>query len=73
MRYKLKELKALFVLPALIIFSSQIALAGTVGDINNDGKIDLTEAVYALQVASGLYPALDPSCLLVGRGDWSDG
>ena len=29
--------------------------AGIVGDINNDGKIDLAEATYALQVTAGVY------------------
>ena len=47
--------------------------AGTVGDINNDGKVDLAEAIYALQVASGVYPSLDSSCLLVGKGNWDSG
>jgi len=47
--------------------------AGIVGDINNDGKIDLGEAIYALQVAAGLYPNLDHSCLLVGKGSWATG
>jgi len=44
--------------------------SGIVGDINNDGKVDLVEAVYALQVASGVYPSLDPSCVLTGKGAW---
>lgn len=47
--------------------------AGIVGDINNDGNIDLTEAIYALQVSAGIYPSLDPSCLLVGKGSWETG
>jgi len=47
--------------------------AGIVGDINNDGKIDLAEAIYALQVTSGIYPELPDSCILVGRGLWADG
>ena len=29
--------------------------AGIIGDINNDGKIDLAEATYALQVTAGVY------------------
>lgn len=41
------------------------------GDINNDGRIDTSEAIYALQVASGVYPGVSTSCLLSGKGDWS--
>ena len=41
------------------------------GDINNDGRIDTSEAIYALQVAAGLYPGVSTSCLLSGKGDWS--
>ena len=47
--------------------------AGIVGDINNDGKIDLTEAIYALQVGSNVYPNLPLSCILAGRGPWVAG
>jgi len=54
-------------------FFNGTANAGIVGDINNDGKIDLTEAVYALQVAAGVYPDLPDSCLLTGKGVWQDG
>ena len=46
--------------------------AGIVGDINGDGKISLVEAIYALQVTSGIYPELPDSCILVGRGSWAD-
>ena len=31
-------------------------LSGTLGDINSDGKIDLQEAIYALQVVAGIKP-----------------
>jgi len=48
------------------------ANAGVPGDIDNDGKTDVKEAVFALQVAAGLYPSLDSSCTLVGRGNWAD-
>ena len=49
------------------------SFAGIVGDINNDGHIDLSEAVYALRVASGVYPHLNPSCVLTGKNDWIAG
>ena len=42
-----------------------------VGDINDDGKIDLAEAMYALQVAAGAFPDLEPSCQLAGKGVWA--
>lgn len=39
-------------------FLSSQALSGTLGDINADGRIDLQEAIYALQVVAGIRPAL---------------
>jgi hypothetical protein len=56
-----------------LMMIANFAYSGTVGDINNDGKVDLTEAIYALQVASGGYPSIKPSCQLVGKGSWSAG
>lgn len=47
-------------------------IAAVVGDVDGDGKIELSEAIYALQVASGYYPDVDNSCQLVGKNDWSD-
>lgn len=47
--------------------------SAVVGDINQDGKIDLMESIYALQVASGIYPTIEDSCLLTGKGVWEDG
>jgi carbohydrate binding protein with CBM5/12 domain len=46
--------------------------AGILGDINNDGKVDVQEAVYALRVAAGLYPNLPDSCILTGKGSWAE-
>ncbi|SHH63448.1 carbohydrate-binding protein [Desulfofustis glycolicus] len=43
------------------------------GDIDNDGKIGLTESIYALQVSAGAYPDLDRFCLLVGKDAWVTG
>lgn len=57
----------------LVLFSSPKSHAGIVGDINNDGKIDLQEAVYALRTASGVYSPLSASCVLSGRDIWSSG
>ena len=33
------------------------------GDINDDGRIDATEAIFALQVTAGLYPGQCPNLL----------
>ena len=52
------------VIALLLVSFTPGTMAGVVGDINNDGKIDLQEAIYALQVASGVYPSLDPSLVL---------
>jgi len=55
---------------AAILFPLPVHSA-LVGDINMDGKIDVIEAVYALQIASGIYPSIDDSCLLTGQGAWA--
>lgn len=47
--------------------------AAVIGDINQDGKIDLIESIYALQVASGVYSTIPDSCLLTGLGNWTEG
>jgi len=57
-------------LATVIILSPLSGNSAVMGDINQDGKIDLMESIYALQVASGLYPSIDDSCLLTGKGAW---
>lgn len=46
---------ALGALLVTLIFSIS-GFADTVGDVNSDSKVDLVEAIYALQVAAGLKP-----------------
>ncbi len=58
---------------SVTILSPLYVNSAVVGDINHDGKIDLMESIYALQVASGIYPTIDDSCLLTGQGVWEDG
>jgi len=43
---------------------------GIVGDINNDGKIDLLEVVHALQVTSGIKPLSIGPYALTWKGYW---
>jgi microcystin-dependent protein len=54
-------------------FAGGVAYAGVSGDINLDGQVGLEEAVFALQVAAGLYPDISSTCDLAGRGTWSAG
>lgn len=61
-----------FLLCCFVIAMSTESSAAVIGDINQDGKIDLMESVYALQVSSGLYPELPDSCVLTGMGSWED-
>ena len=48
--------KVVFVFVILIIAS--FAHAGVVGDIDGDGQVGLTEAIYSLQSLSGIRPPL---------------
>jgi len=68
-----KKLSFILVLLFLILTLTLCpqASAGIVGDIDADGTITPTEAIYALQVAAGGYSSLPSSCLLEGRGAWS--
>lgn len=67
----MRILRPLIICATLTLLCVNISPAGTVGDINNDGQIDLTEAIYALQVSSGAYPNINPSCQLTGKGTWT--
>ncbi|OQY56177.1 MAG: hypothetical protein B6245_18785 [Desulfobacteraceae bacterium 4572_88] len=48
-----------FSLVALLVFQVSSVCAGAVFDINGDGTCGLEEAVYALQVASGIKTQKD--------------
>jgi len=45
---------SMFLCLALLVFTSPMLEAGVVGDINNDEKVGLPEAINALQVTAGL-------------------
>ena len=70
-------MKKLFIqslaMAAIVSLYFYSANAAVVGDINGDGHIDLTEAVYALRVSAGAYSDLDTSCVLSGLGAWNTG
>ena len=63
--------KLTIILLSTVLLFALSANSAIQGDINNDGRIDTSEAIYALQVAAGLYPGVSTSCLLSGEGDWS--
>jgi len=57
-----------FSLVIIIMFSLPgQTLSGTLGDFDSDGKIDLKEAIYALQVVAGIKQQVSPSNLV---GSW---
>ena len=61
---------------ACIVFSllSVAALnAGTLGDVDHDGNVGLTEAVHALRVSSGVQSTTSASYVMVWRGTWALG
>jgi len=58
------------VLIAAAILSPLPVSSAVVGDVDGDGKIDLSEAIYALQVSAGAYPGVSTSCQLAGKGTW---
>ncbi len=58
------NMRALIFVTCAILFFPSSPRSAIVGDIDSNGQIDLSEAIYALQVASGLYPDVSTSCLL---------
>jgi hypothetical protein len=62
----------LFVLYAIFFIPLNTG-AGILGDIDGDGHVDITEALFALQLASGHHPNLPDSCIITGFGDWQTG
>ncbi|QTA86159.1 Collagen triple helix repeat-containing protein [Desulfonema magnum] len=44
--------------------------AGLLGDVNYDGKIDVTEAVNALRIATGDSSLSPDSYVIIQRGEW---
>lgn len=56
---------------SLTLFLPQAANGQTIkGDIDDDGKIDLKETIYSLQVIAGLQPVINANHLI---GSWMGG
>ena len=54
LRSKLKICTFFMGIALSLLLSVNSLKAGVLGDVNNDGKIGLTEAIYALQVTAGI-------------------
>lgn len=61
-----------FSVACFLLLQTISGVAGTVGDIDGNGSVGLSEAIYALQVSSGAYPDISPSCQLEGKGQWQE-
>ncbi len=69
----LQTIRIYQILLVALLFSTTSSFAGVQGDVNNDGVIDLAEAIYSLQVSAGFHPDVSPSCVLRGKGSWVSG
>lgn len=69
----MKKLYGVLLICLLTFYLTTPADAGVLGDINGDGHVDLTEALYGLRIASGLHPNIPDSCVITGYGDWLTG
>jgi len=67
-------MKKTIVVAGILFFTLALtAMAGILGDIDSNQKVDLNEAVYALQVASGLRDDSQASYVIVWRNSWTPG
>ena len=56
------------------LFAASPVHAGILGDVDNDGKIGLPEAIYSLQVLSGAQTTLLPASFVIRwMGNWAAG
>jgi hypothetical protein len=67
-------MKKTIVLAASVILSLSVGPlnAGMMGDVDNDGDVDITEAVHALRVTSGAQSSIPVSYVMVWRGSWAE-
>ncbi|MGE0086573.1 MAG: hypothetical protein AB7S75_19370 [Desulfococcaceae bacterium] len=64
--------KTIFLLIFLTAFLFPLANASVFFDVDGDGKTGLSEAIYALQVASGIGQKISDPILLSGTGSGSN-
>lgn len=64
-------MKTIVVAGILFFTLTLTATAGILGDIDNNQRVDLNEAVYALQVSSGLRGDQPASYVIVWRNSWA--
>ena len=62
----MKKLSCITIFLLIAAFFPMGTGAGILGDINGDGHVDITEALFALQVASGHHPNLPDSLCYYG-------
>ncbi|MDM8522909.1 tail fiber domain-containing protein [Desulfococcaceae bacterium HSG8] len=54
----------------LSLWSAGTLTAGILGDVDKDGRVNVKEAVHALQVTSGVRDSESESYIIVWKGDW---
>jgi hypothetical protein len=57
----MKLKKCVAMIPAILIFLNSLSFAAIPGDANENGKLDLADAIIILQTLAGLRPAADIS------------
>ena len=67
----MKKINFIFIVLVMYLLNPSYSNSGLLGDIDKDGKIGLSEAVYALQVTSGITPALTSSYVITWKGTWA--
>jgi YVTN family beta-propeller protein len=67
----MKQVMAVLMALCFFLFALSDGDAGILGDVDNDGRIGLIEAVNALQAAAGIRSAQSASYVIVWKGTWA--
>jgi hypothetical protein len=67
----MKKYITLFMASVCLLLALSDANSGLLGDVDNDGKVGLTEAINALQITAGVRSGQTASYVITWKGTWA--